>query len=83
MSYKIGNLPSPKATQAEIADFLEVSCLLSEEGSFSIVKAALDNGIVEDEDAVDTPEIDEYGGYSDALSQIDERQNLIATNVRL
>ena len=48
MPYKIGNLPSPKATQAEIADFLEVSCLLSEEGSFSIVKAALDNGIVED-----------------------------------
>ena len=77
MPYKIGNLPSPKATQAEIADFLEVSCLLSEEGSFSIVKAALDNGIVEDEDAVDTPEIDEYDGYSDALSQIDERQNLI------
>ena len=73
MSYKLGQLPSLLATQAEMADYLEVSCLLSLEKSFSIVEAVEDNGFVEDEDALDSPEIDEYYGYADALLQIDER----------
>lgn len=42
------------ATQDEIADYLEVKCLLSADESFSIVEAAEDNGFVEDEDAAES-----------------------------
>lgn len=81
MPYKIGQLPSEMATQDEIADYLEVKCLLSADNSFSIVEAAEDNGFVEDEDTVETLEIDAYISYADALLQIDER-NRIITNSR-
>lgn len=73
MPYKLGGMPSEQATQAEIADYLEVQCLLSGDGSYSIVEAAEDSGFVEDEDFVDSPEVDVYNGYADALLQIDIR----------
>ena len=73
MPYKLGSLPSEQATQAEIADYLEVQCLLSGDGFYSIVEAAEDSGLVEEEDIVDSPEVDVYNGYADALLQIDIR----------
>lgn len=80
MPYRLGELPSDKATQDEIADYLEVKCLLSADDSFSIVEAAEDNGFVEDEDAVESPEVDAYSSYADALLQIDERSRAITNN---
>ena len=68
------------ATQDEIADYLEGKCLLSADKSFSIVEAAEDNGFVEDEDAVESPEVDAYSSYADALLQIDERSRAITNN---
>ena len=73
MPYKLGSLPSEQATQAEIADYLEVQCLLSGDGFYSIVEAVEDSGLVEDEDSVDSSEVDVYNGYADALLQIDIR----------
>lgn len=80
MPYKIGQLPSEMATQDEIADYLEVKCLLSADNSFSIVEAAEDNGFVENEDTVEALGIDAYISYADALLQIDERYRIITNN---
>lgn len=80
MPYKLGELPSDMATQDEIADYLEVKCLLSADESFSIVEAAEDNGFVEDEDAAESLEVDAYSSYADALLQIDERSRAITNN---
>ena len=73
MSYKIGALLTSGATLAEIADYIEVQCLLSEEGCFSIVEAAEDSGFVEDEDEIDSIDTDDYNNFADALYQIDLR----------
>lgn len=73
MPYKIGDSPSPKATLAEIADYMEVECLLSKERCFSIVEAAENSGFVEDEDEIDSIGTDAYSEFSDALNQIDFR----------
>lgn len=75
MSYKLGQLPSPKATCSENADFLEVQCLLSAEGSYSIVEATQALGIVDDEE---DNRIEQELPFFDVLSIIDER--LKATN---
>lgn len=77
MPYKLRQLPSEMATQAEIADYLEAECLLSQDKNFSIIEAAEDNGIVEDEDFIDSPEVDVYSGYAEALLQVDERTKAI------
>lgn len=77
MPYKLGQMPSDMAAQDEMADYLEVKCILSTDGGFSIVEAAEDNGFVEDEDPAMSPEIDEYGVYAEALSQIDERNRTL------
>lgn len=39
MTYKLGTLPSKGANVSELADFLEVKCLLSTEKSYSITSA--------------------------------------------
>lgn len=80
MSYSLGQLPSGKATQDEIADYLEVKCILSDDDNFSIVEAAEDDGFVEDEDTVESLGIDPYSTYADALLQIDERCKSITNN---
>lgn len=71
MSYKLGQLPSPGATRSENADFLEVQCFLSAEGSYSIVEAAQALGIVNDEE---DNRIEQELSFFDVLSIIDERQ---------
>lgn len=71
MSYKLGHLPSPRATLSENADFLEVQCLLSAEGTYSIVEAAHAMGIADDEDY---DHIERELPFYDVLSIIDERQ---------
>jgi hypothetical protein len=60
--YKLGNNPSPNSDITEIADFLEISCFLSDEKRFSIQEARsvlsvesdeLDNeGIISDDDRI-------------------------------
>ncbi len=80
MSYKIGGQPSYRALQAEIADYMEVKCLLSREGCFSIVEAAEDCGFVKDEDESDSIETDDYSQFADALNQIDLRSDLSTSN---
>ncbi len=73
MTYKIGAQLTSGAKLAEIADYIEVQCLLSEEGCFSIVEAVEDSGFVEDEDEIDSIDTDDYNNFADALGQIDLR----------
>lgn len=75
MSYKIGAQLTSGATLAEIADYIEVQCLLSEEGCFSIVEAAEDSGFVEDEDEIDSIDTDDYNNFAEALGQIELRSD--------
>lgn len=77
MSYKLRQLPSPKATRSENADFLEVQCLLSAEGSYSIVEAAQALGIVDEEE---NNRIEQELPFYDVLSIIDERHEATGGN---
>ena len=75
MSYKLGSLPSPRASRSENADFMEVMCLLSEQGSYSAVEAAQALGIAaEEEDDRVAAELPFY----DVLSVIEEREKATA-----
>ncbi len=70
MSYKLGFLPSIKATIAEMADFMEYECLMSGEDCFSVVSAKSAMGISSDEDRSledSFPEVD------DALYEVEKR----------
>lgn len=79
MAYKIGSLPSPQASMEELADYLEIQCILSDEKSFSIVEAAEDNNIVTEEDASDFLDDEIYQPFKDALLQIEERKKILQT----
>lgn len=73
MSYKLGELPSPKASNSEIADYLEVQCLKN--GAFSIEDYANVLGIIgPDEDDYPDSILDEvHSSLSDVLGVIDTR----------
>lgn len=72
MSYKLGGVPSPRASFEEKADFLEVKCLKSETLTYSVQEAASALRIVEDEDYGD--KIVEEIPFFEELKVIDDRK---------
>lgn len=72
MAYKIPNLPTLKATEQEIVDFLEFKCLTSIGKSYSVTEVLSDMGI--------SGEDDEYDGMADdcrsdsLMEQVSHRQ---------
>lgn len=78
MSYKLGGIPSLKASFDEKADFLEVRCLKSETLSYSVQEAASALGIVEDEDY--SAKIVEEIPFFEELKVIDDRKKQCGEN---
>ncbi len=78
MSYKLGAVPSPKATFEEKADFLEVKCVKSETLMYSIQDAASALGIVMDEGDVD--KVAEEIPFFEELRVIDDRNKQCGGN---
>lgn len=72
MSYKLDGIPSPRASEAEKADFMEVKSLLSVPNEYSVLEASQAMGFVEDEDEVDR--ISEDLPFFDTLQRMDVRQ---------
>lgn len=70
MSYKLGQIPSVRATRAEIADFMEFQCLTSESNVYSSVSGKSAMGISYDEDIEDE---DEFPEIDEALAEIEDR----------
>ena len=72
MSYKLGQLPSAKATLSEIADFMEYQCLISDENVYSSVSGESAIGI-----SCDDPNSmsDENSDFVDALAEIEDRNS--------
>ena len=72
MSYKLGQLPSAKATLSEIADFMEYQCLISDENVYSSVSGESAMGI-----SCDDPNSmsDENSDFVDALAEIEDRNS--------
>lgn len=74
MSYKIGQLPSPKATLSEISDFIEYQCLISGNSIYSAISGESAMGILYDDDL-------EYSSkFEEALSEIEDRCNFAGGN---
>ena len=59
MSYKLNNLPSPRATIAELADFVEIECLKSASKSYTLESATRTLGILSDENEASSLSDDE------------------------
>lgn len=72
MSYKLDGIPSPRASEAEKADFMEVKSLLAVPNEYSILEASQAMGFVEDENEVDR--ISEDLPFYDTLQRMDVRQ---------
>lgn len=70
MPYKLGALPSLRATKSENADFMEVMCLRSGQGSYSAVEASQALGIVEEEE---DDRIEKEMPFLDVLAVVEER----------
>lgn len=78
MSYKLGEIPSPKASFDEKADYLEIKCLKSETLMYSIQEAASASRIVTDEDY--SEKIVEELPYYEELRVIDDRKKQCGGN---
>lgn len=79
MSYKLGQMPSPQATLAEVADFMEYQCLISDDNSYSAISGKAAMGIFCDEDDLDSVE-DIFPEFDNALSEIEDRYTFSKTN---
>lgn len=66
----ITDCPSSDRNCSELADYLEIQCLLNEEGSYSITAAASSMGIIEDDDSDNEEKIETL---KSALNEVDER----------
>ncbi len=76
MTYKLGTLPSKGANVSELADFLEVQCLLSTEKSYSITSAKSALCMADDTTiaGIDSEEDEILNDFSEALMEIEERR---------
>lgn len=70
MSYKLGDIPSSRASESEKCDFMEVQCLLSECHTYSILEASQAFGFVIEEEY---GEIDQDLPFYDTLTVFDLR----------
>lgn len=73
MAYKLGSIPSELASPCEIADFLEVECLMSDTSSVSIVEAANKFGILTDDNEDDIGDSDIISSLQKSLDEVDNR----------
>lgn len=75
MAFKLGNLPNKGAKTSELADFLEVQCLLSDEKSYSITSAKSALGIAEETtiEGIDSEEDKILSAFEEALAEINSR----------
>ena len=73
MSYIIGDTPSLGSSVSEIADYLEIECLRSTEGAFSVVEAAQLMGVVDDESTPEDEREENWEDIRQALAIIEDR----------
>lgn len=76
MSYRLRGVPSPRSTATELADFLEVECLISSSGVFSVTEAAQEMGVVDDESTPEDEERDAIECFRNSLSLIEDRNRM-------
>lgn len=74
MSYKLGDTPSARPSNSELADFLEVECLQSDDGCFSVTEAAQLMGIIDDESTPVDEEEETLDAIKSALMFIEDRK---------
>lgn len=72
MTYKLKNLPSPRATTAELTDFVEIECLKSANQSYTLESAARALGILSDENEAAAPLNDEDDVLHERMISVSE-----------
>lgn len=77
MTKQIGNVPLSTSSRSEVADFMELQCLMSPNKSYSAVDAALAMGMLNEEEIDDSIEDErKLGNTYEALSEIEDRFRL-------
>lgn len=76
MSYRIGDTPSLGSSASEIADYLEIECLKSVGGSFSVVEAAQLMGVVDDESTPEDESEENWEEVRRALAIVEDRERM-------
>lgn len=75
--YKLGNIPSIKDDISEIADFIEIKCLFSEEGVFSIESAKSALSVESDElyfEGIDDDDDRTYNRLMEVFAELKQRK---------
>lgn len=75
--YKLGNIPSIKDDISEIADFIEIKCLFSEEGVFSIESARSTLSVESDElffEGIDDDDDRTYNRLMEVFAELKQRK---------
>lgn len=75
--YKLGNIPSIKDDISEIADFIEIKCLFSEEGVFSIESARSALSVESDElyfEGIDDDDDRTYNRLMEVFAELKQRK---------
>ena len=76
MGYKLRDLPSTQASDAELADYMEYQCLVSDEKSYSTTSGNSSMGILYDDNTDAGIEGNEINyDFSEALAEVDDREN--------
>lgn len=81
--YKLGHIPNIYCSVYELADFLEVKCILSDSNSFSVLSATKDVNLISDEELIDGVESEEDNisdSFTDALYEISDRKSRCRNN---
>lgn len=76
MSYLIGDTPSLGSSVSEIADYLEIECLRSIGGCFSVVEAAQLMGVVDDESTPEDEREENREDIRQALAIVEDRERM-------
>lgn len=76
MGYNLRDLPSTQASYAELADYMEYQCLVSDEKSYSTTSGNSSMGILYDDNTDAGIEGNETNyDFSEALAEVDDREN--------
>lgn len=76
MGYNLRGLPSTQASYAELADYMEYQCLVSDEKSYSTTSGNSSMGILYDDNTDAGIEGNETNyDFSEALAEVDDREN--------
>ena len=75
MGYKLRNLPTTQSSDAELADYMEYQCLMSDEKSYSTTSGNSSMGILYDDNTDAGIEGNEMNyDFCEALAEIDDRE---------